>query len=294
MVDKAWVDVAQFLVNLILAIVTVSLFVQGQRDRRRVDEDRKREQATKVSVLRREIVKQASSSEVWNSWDMLGTIVVIRNDSALPITGVAASTYELPFWDQYDRAFPTRDLVMLKPIPFHAEDELPSSATVLPGDTLDYEGKVPGWHDVMLKFVDAAGVAWVRTSHDGKLWRGDTRPPTLRSKVTQGLCRIPWLGWLAWLIHKGPHDYASWRFRITDSGIPLAARWVRFTWGHVPIGEPDPWLMPWNAPAKEWPYDHWIGVTRRFRQRARRGPCGLSFGASRPDRTPILFGRPGD
>jgi hypothetical protein len=43
---KDWVDIAQFTLNVVLAGFTVILYRQGQKDRRRVTEDREREQAS--------------------------------------------------------------------------------------------------------------------------------------------------------------------------------------------------------------------------------------------------------
>lgn len=52
MTIKDWVDIAQFALNGILAIFTLTLFRQGQRDRRKVRADQERDQASKVSLIR--------------------------------------------------------------------------------------------------------------------------------------------------------------------------------------------------------------------------------------------------
>ncbi len=121
---------------------------------------------------------------------------------------------------------------------------------------------------------EVANVDSEHDTFDGKLWNASARQPTWRSRLTQGIFLTPRLKWLTWIIHTMPHKHADRIFRETKSGVPWSARWVRFTWGYVPMAEPDPWDMPSGAPPNEWPYDFWIDVTRRQNQRQRRGPCG--------------------
>ena len=265
MPDKAWVDLAQFVLNVILAVVTLSLFVQGQRDRRRVAEDRRREQASKVSVIRRDLTTRDGP----NAWTLIGSVVEVRNHSDVPVTQVSAIAYSLPQWDDYEA------MAGLGSDPFSQElvsfrDDLPGpdGDHLLPGESLTYSGPYLSANYVLLRFTDGAGIAWVRTSQDGRLWRVSA-PPPMRSVIFQRLARNRWL---RNVLHEWPQKYATWRLRNTVSGIPWSARWIRFMWGHAPIGEPDPWMMPWGAEAREWPFDHWIGVTRRLERRKRMLP----------------------
>lgn len=268
---------AQFLVNLVLAVVTISLFVQGQRDRRRVEDDRRKDQATKISLLRHELSERTrpEGGGFAESWSILGTNVTVRNDSDLPITQVSVVTTERPQWSQHSDPFAPRSRVQRELVQFPQLKSQPYGLSVLPGESLTYEGEPLRAHYLRLHFTDGAGVQWVKDTIDGRLWRATEQLPTWHSKVTQNIVGTPWLRWLAWLIHTVPHEHATRKFRKTKAGIPWSARWVRFTWGYPPIGAPDPWDLPWGAPAKEWPYDFWIDVTRRETQRRWRGPCGL-------------------
>jgi hypothetical protein len=275
--DKAWIDFAQFFVNVVLATVTISLFVQGQRDRRRVDSDRRRDQATKISLLRHELSERTrlAGGGFAESWSIQATNVTVRNDSQLPITQVSVVTTERSEWAKHSDPFLPRNRFRPQLVQFPQLDSQPFGLSVLPGESLVYEGNPLHSHYLRLRFTDGGGAAWVKDTIDGKLWPASAPPPTWRSRVTQGIVRQRWLKWLAWIIHTMPHDHAHRRFQKTESGIPWSARWVRFTWGGLPIGEPDPWDMPWGAPVKEWPYDFWIDVTRRQSRRQRRGPCGV-------------------
>lgn len=276
MPDKAFVDIAQFAVNLILAVVTISLFLQGQRDRRRVDSDRRKDQATRISLLRHEVSERTrqGGGGFAESWSVLATNVTVRNDSELPITQVSVSTVERRQWLQHSDPFEPRSRFRSEHVQFPQLKSQPFGLSVLPGESLIYEDGPLRSQYLRLRFTDGAGVQWVKDTIDGRLWRA-IEPPTWRSKVTQGIVRTSWLKWLGWLIHWAPHNHATRKFSKTKSGIPWSARWVRFTWGYPPIGAPDPWDLPWGAPANEWPYDHWIDITRRHAQRRRRGPCGL-------------------
>jgi hypothetical protein len=275
--DKAWIDLAQFAVNVVLALVTISLFLQGQRDRRRVDADRRKDQATKISLLRHEMSERTrpAGEGFAESWSILGTNVTVRNDSQLPITQVSVLTIEQTDWAQHADPFSPRTRFRPQLVRFPQLDSQPFGLSVLPGESLRYQGDPLHSLYLRLRFTDGAGVVWVRDTIDGKLWPASAPRPTWRSLVTQGIVRTPWLKWFGWMIHTLPHEHATRRFRKTKSGIPWSARWVRFTWGGVPIGEPDPWDLPWGGPANEWPYDFWIDVARRQYQRRRRGPCGL-------------------
>lgn len=277
MPDKAWVNLAQFLVNVILAVVTLLLFFQGQRDRRRVEDERRRDQAKRISLLRHEISQLTRPArDGWaESWSISKTNVTVRNDSELPITQVSVRGAERPQWNEHQDPFAPRRPFRRELVKFRELETQPFGLGILPGEALTYEGEPLHSHNLRLYFVDGAGIPWIKDTSDGKLWCIESPRPTLRSKITQGIVRTHWLGWLAWLIHHAPHKYADRRFRQTEAGIPWSARWIRFSWGFVPIGEPDVWDMPAGAPAREWPYDFWIDLQRRHSQRIRRGPCGL-------------------
>lgn len=265
------------MVNIVLGTVTIALFIQGQRDRRRVQDDRRREQASKISLLRHEKSERTrtESPAFAESWTILGTNVTVHNDSDLPITQVMVRPLHRSQWLQHSDPFARRTDYLSEQVRFPQSVQQPFGLSILPAEALVYDGEYLPSSDLVLSFTDGAGVTWVKTTFDGQLWRAIPRPVTLRSKLTQWIQRTRWLGWLAWIVHTAPYRHATLRFRQTKSGIPWSARWVRFTWGSCPIGEPEPWDLPIGAPANEWPYDAWIDVARRSEQRRRRGPCGI-------------------
>jgi hypothetical protein len=275
--ETSWISFTQLLVNIVLGTVTVALFIQGQRDRSRVDENRSREQASKISLLRHEVSERTRSEGggFAESWSIRGTNVTVRNDSDLPVTQVGVYTFQRSQWRQHSDPFARRSRYLTERVQFPQSVSQPFGLSVLPGEALVYAGKHLPSSDLVLSFTDGAGVTWVKTTFDGLLWRARPRPVTLRSKVTQWIVRTRGLGGLAWIIHTVPLNHATSRFSQTESGIPWSAHWVRFTWGSCPIGEPDPWELPMGAPPREWPYDAWIEMTRRHQQRLRRGPCGI-------------------
>lgn len=284
MPDKAWIDLAQFAVNIVLAVVTISLFVQGQRDRRRVDSDRRKDQASRISLLRHELSERTrpAGGGFAESWSLRSTNVTVRNDSQLPITQVSVITAGRTAWAEHSDPYRPRQRVQHQYVQFPQLDSQPFGLSVLPGESLVYEGDPLPSQYLRLRFTDGAGVAWVKDTFDGKLWNASGRQPTWRSRITQGIFLTPRLKWLTWIIHTMPRKHADRRFRETKSGVPWSARWVRFTWGYVPMAEPDPWDMPSGAPPNEWTYDFWIDVTRRQNQRQRRGPCGIKVQVPNP------------
>lgn|GEM_PF-4018527 len=252
MAEKSWVDFAQFALNLVLAVVTISLFVQGMRDRRRIAEDRRREQAAKISVHRFEHTEQTRP----DSWRILGTRVEIRNDSDASISRVHAVHMTLPWWHDYLDARGRTDVdpYRQQPIRFkdHAEPGV-NDISIPPGQSVLYEGPPLPGQTILLYFTDGAGIPWVK--RDGQLWR--------YSRDTHWLSRLyQWMYFtrgLQWLV-RWPLPYARWRFNKTAPRVPVSARIARFLHGTTPVpaGEGDPWLMPRHASKRDWPYQPWI------------------------------------
>lgn len=58
-----------------------------------------------------------------------------------------------------------------------------------------------------------------------------------------------------------PNAHISRRIMKTDA-IPLAARWMRFCWGVVPMGEPEPWEIPQGIDPKDCPYNYLLWQCR--------------------------------
>lgn len=252
MAEKSWVDFAQFALNLFLAIVTVSLFIQGTRDRRRIAEDRRRDQASKISVERFDYTEQSGPS----SWRTLGTRVKIRNDSDASISGVHAVQMTLPWWHDYveARGRTDTDLYRKREIRFagHAEPGI-NNISIPPGQNVYYDdAPLPG-QNILLYFTDGAGIQWVK--RDGQLWRYTEDSHGL-SRLYQWMYFKPGMRSLVgWLL-----PYSRWRFNKTAPSVPLSARVATFLMGAPPVpgGASEPWLMPRKAPKRDWLYQEWI------------------------------------
>lgn len=252
MAETSWVDFAQFTLNLCLAVVTVSLFVQGMRDRRRIAEDRRREQASKISVHRFEHTEQTRP----DSWRSLGTRLEIRNDSDASISRVHAVHMTLPWWHDYMDARGRTDIdpYRQQAIRFngHAEPGI-NDISIPPGRSVHYEGVPLTGQTILFYFTDGAGVQWVK--RDGQLWRY-TKDAHWLSRLYQWMYFTRGLrGLVGWLL-----PYARRRFDKTAPRVPLSARIATFLLGTTPApgGEGEPWLMPRHAPRKDWPYQPWI------------------------------------
>lgn len=252
MADKSWVDFAQFALNLFLAIVTISLFVQGTRDRRRIAEDRRREQASKISVHRFDRTEQSGPS----SWRVLGTRVEIRNDSDASISRVHAVHLTLPWWHDYvdARGKTGIDPYRKQAIRFagHAEPGV-NDISIPPGQNVYYDDAPLSGQSILLHFTDGAGIQWVK--RDGQLWRS-TKDEHWLSRLYQWIYFNPGMRWLvSWLL-----PYARWRFKKTAPHVPFSARIATFLMDGPPVpgGASEPWLMPRKAPKKDWLYQEWI------------------------------------
>lgn len=252
MAEKSWVDFAQFTLNLFLAIVTVSLFIQGTRDRRRIAEDRRREQTSKISVHRFDRTEQTRP----NSWRVLGTRVEIRNDSDASISRVHAVHLTLPWWHDYVNA---RGKAGVDPYQRqaircagHAEPGV-NDISIPPGQNVHYDDAPLSGQTILLYFTDGAGIQWVK--RDGQLWRCTTDTHWL-SRLYQWMYYKRGTQWLVgWLL-----PYARRRFNNLAPTVPLSARVATFLLGTTPVpgGASEPWLMPLKAPKKDWPYQEWI------------------------------------
>lgn len=253
MPEKSWVDFAQFILNFLLALFTISLFIQGQVDRRRVAEDRRREQASKISVHRLDTAEQTRP----DSWRTLGTRVEIRNDSDASISRVHAVHMTLPWWHDYmdARGKPGVDPYREQALHFagHAEPGF-NDISIPPGQNVSYDGPPLSGQTILLHFTDGAGIHWVK--RDGQLWRF-TKDTHWLSRLYQWMYYnkrgMRWL--VGWLL-----PYARKRFSRTAPRVPLSARVATFLMGTTPVpgGECKPWMMPLKASKKDWLYQEWI------------------------------------
>ncbi|WP_404500906.1 hypothetical protein [Arthrobacter sp. GAS37] len=187
---------------------------------------------------------------------MLGTRVEIRNDSDASISRVHALHLTLPWWHDYvnARGRTAVDPYRKQTIRFagHAEPGV-NDISIPPGQNVYYDdAPLPG-QTILLYFTDGAGIQWVK--RDGQLWR--------YAADTHWLSRLYWwmysrrgtrrlVGWLL--------DYARRRFNKVAPSVPLSARVATFLLGVPPVpgGASEPWLMPRNAPKKDWLYQEWI------------------------------------
>lgn len=244
---KDWVDIAQFTLNVVLAGFTVILYRQGQKDRRRVTEDREREQASKVSIIRREVTKPSPGG----GWSILAVTLEIRNDSALPITGVhvhkevTKGENGAPIWEEVKLNDDRTGLVIAGGQ--NATFSFDADLVVCP---------------LELYFVDGAGRAWVRRESNGTLWPNAYAPN-------------PWwqiwyhqrsMGKLGRLFH-WPIEYAFRRTQRTAPRVPTAARIARFLWGSATpvMPDPEPWRRTAYVSERDWPYQNlidWAQYTR--------------------------------
>jgi hypothetical protein len=230
------------------------LFIQGQRDRRRIAEDRRREQASKVSVHRFDRSEQTRP----DSYRLLGTRVEVRNDSDASISRVHAVHMSLPWWHDFKdaRGRGGTDLYRRQAIRFaeHAEPGH-NDISIPPGQNVCYDGPTLSGQSILLYFTDGAGIQWVK--RDGQLWRFTTDTHWL-SRAYQWMYFRRGTQWLVgWLL---PHTRR--RFSRMAPAVPLSARVATFLLGTTPVpgGVSEPWLMPLKAPKKDWPYQEWINA----------------------------------
>lgn len=245
MTTKDLVDIAQFALNVILAFFTVILFRQGQRDRRRVGEDRQREQASMVSMIRREVTQPTAGG----GWSILAVTLEIRNDSALPVTGVRV----MQGLQKKDREAPTW-------VELELDDNQMRGLTLAGGKVANFSfGADLVVLPLELHFVDGAGRSWVRRELDGTLWLNDYVSSPVRW----------WQNWyhrramgkftklFNWPIH-----YAFRRTLKTAPQVPFAARVARFLWGSATPAAPDPepWRRSIYISERDWPYQNLISL----------------------------------
>lgn len=246
--------------SAILGATSLFLLFQGQRDRRRIAEDRRAEQAKRITVSVEQLKEQQQEA---NSWSILGLRVVIRNDSDRPIffgTMPTVALYVRPNWrSDEEGANLTAD--------WQTEFMHLPQGRIDPGQGLELNSASTRVDAARLEFTDTEGNRWFRTSDDGKLFPA-WPPATTHIVIFQALCRVKILNLF---LMKWPHHYASWRFKHTTAGVPLTARYIRFWWGIAPIGEMDPWMVPSGA-ADDWPYELWA-------TQARRRPAEMPAGA---------------
>ncbi|GGJ21461.1 hypothetical protein [Paenarthrobacter histidinolovorans] len=258
MSTKDLVDIGQFILNCFLAFFTMRLFFQGQRDRRRVEEDRRREQAAKVSALiNQPKIKSVGKTESDTTWQTVASYLEIYNDSDTGITGVKVfhqlPSSAQPTWDWEDAPqYEWRLLDLL-------DDPVPTVLPYLGGgevERVDCGARQLSSHSLELHFTDGAGLSWVRTLQDGKLWPNHQLPDCWWSIWYQRISLIPGIGKAV----KFPIWYAQWRLQKTAPRIPLSARFARFLWGHAPApgAEPEPWRRPIGFPARDWPYESMV------------------------------------
>ncbi|NWL32659.1 hypothetical protein [Paenarthrobacter nitroguajacolicus] len=231
MTIKDWVDIAQFALNGILAIFTLTLFRQGQKDRRKVRSDQERDQASKVSLIRGEVTKPSPGG----GHSIEAVTVEIRNDSTLPIT--AAEWEDLNLGDAHYRGLA---------IPGGQSIRFPLKASHI---VWNFE----------LYFVDGAGKPWVRRDSDGTLWVNTDMHMPLR--WWQNWYHRRAVGKLG-KVFSWPTNYAFRRTVKIAPRIPQVARITRFLWGSATPATPDP--QPWRrtpyVSERDWPYQNLINM----------------------------------
>lgn len=266
MTTKDLVDVGQFVLNCFLAFFTLWLFFQGQRDRRRVEEDRRREQAAKVSMLLRQPQTKIRGRDGETSWQPFTSYLEIFNDSNTGVTDVKvfhqANIVRSPTWEWETGQYEWKLLNLI-------DDPLPTVLPYLGGGEVERVDGIPqlSSHSLELHFTDGAGQPWVRTLKDGKLWPNSQRPGRWWSIWYQRLILLPGIGKVCEL----PIRYARRRLRTTAPKIPISARLARFLMGHAPGPgpEPEPWRRPLAVRARDWPYESmvWWANFQRAEQR---------------------------
>lgn len=150
----------------------------------------------------------------------------IRNDSDRPIFFVPMPNiafYARPSWRSADEGGN-------EPADWQTEHlDLPEGR-IGPGNAVELETESTGGDSARLKFMDAEGNRWVRTSDDGQPSPVSHRS-SRRSIVYQALCHLrPF----EVILMKWPGRFANWRFSRMEKGIPLMARLIRFWWAVPP------------------------------------------------------------
>ena len=254
------VQAAQFVLNVLLAVFTLSLFIQGQVDRRKVANDRKREQASKVSVYRRDLHQHKGP----DSRVVTGTRVEIRNNSDSLITGVHVQHLTPGEWDYGLSAgaawlkFRERTKGEIQ-FPEHSYDSgKRMGLSIPPGEKICYQGRPLEGETIQLFFVDGAGRGWIR--RDGRLWYFP--PEGSRLTVLGRIYEFSDRQWTRFLVGL-PLRYATSRLRKTMPRVPLSARIVRHMYGLdiCTFNSPPPWDLPQGdhfIPARDWLYQGWM------------------------------------
>lgn len=221
--SKDQVDIAQFVLNVLLAIFTISLFIQGQVDRRRVAEDRRRQQAAKVSMLLNQPqLKRPGRTAAETSWQTAASFLEIFNDSDTGATGVMV----------FQRVHSSRPVGEAEPewkLLDLVDDPIPAVIPYFAGGVSERNdcGLALSSHDLELHFTDGAGLSWVKTLRDGKLWPRDQDSVRWWSVWYQRLTQLPLVG----KVFYWPIQHAIRRLRKSAPRIPLSARFARFPMG---------------------------------------------------------------
>lgn len=241
--------------NVVLASVTLFLLFQGQRDRRLISIGEVRSQAERTSLS----VQPVIDYETDGVFSVRSLTIRIRNDSDLPVTINAVALF-VPETTQ--RYYAARSMNLEDSLPEWLE---PPENLLRPHAEMKLEGFRDEQDAVRLEFADARGKSWVRLSNNGRLYEGS---PEMRwwQRAYQALANIPGLHLI---LNSWPNQYAFWRASKTNK-TPLTARWIRFWWGYMPVGDPLAWDRPddWEHP-KEWPYEMFLGLARDVARRKR-------------------------
>ncbi|NWL26781.1 hypothetical protein DM794_06845 [Paenarthrobacter ureafaciens] len=262
---KDLVDVGQFALNCFLAVFTIKLFLQGQRDRRALAEDRRRDQAARVSLLvSQPHLKLPGASPKETIWRAEWPTLEICNDSDTAITNIMVFRRVSPSHVGKESE-PEWTLLEL------LDDPIPTLIPYLGGGQVEavHCTFAVSAHELELHFTDGAGLSWVKTVQNGQLWPKSLPASRWWSVWYQRLTQLPAVGKL----FHWPIRYALRRIETTAPRIPWSVRLARFLWGQVPgpTGEPDPWRKPafYDFPARDWPYQSliwWVYYQREMRE----------------------------
>lgn len=235
---------------LTLIAVAVSLFLlrQGQQDRRRVEEERRRSQALDV-ILR---LDDPSRSEPLRHPERARyTSLVVSNNSVRPIVITGVTMYldgddgtELPHVTR-------RDLF-----------DLDAERVVGPKETMTLAKQFRD-HRAVVTFRDHGGIEWDRSS-EGMALRLTYEPERRRHRLVRRLCEIGLLQVL--LINIWVWSALRSAERDGPNRLPFGLRLVVFLLGFWPLGEKDRWsLREHEEVPRLWSYDEIFEVAIRRR-----------------------------
>jgi hypothetical protein len=228
------------------AIIAVFLLGQGQQDRRRLADERRRAQAAQVSLTTTIDSQRLGPTTT----QLVGAHASVFNESdrLVHLTSLRLVDSSVG-WESLRAAGRTEVRTEWVDIP---------DALLLPHSRAEFtmpSGWFPqvgvGGSFLLLEFTDAAGLGWRRRSDTFEL---QSRTTTLNAgqRFVQRLSRR--LPPFEWLVVRLPFALARRAGRKRPDRVPASARWICALWGYWPPGSQDEWLQPRGAPPI-WLYD---------------------------------------